>query len=237
MSNTERWTRKQFKLAAGNKAWKHAIIMLKAGKVYPGGAGQGFLVIGRANETIDATGAEKLLDVHLGMEIEIEYWTPGGNFVEADIGSLAYVLDDNTVTLSPGGPIAGRIWAIEVPGRGIGIQKLDGVGLGAGADGGSAVETTLPDFSSNAIAIADNPRTGAIYDVPTTGAASVITLPDNAAEGTVLHFVADGVKNAHTVQYRDGATNLTTALTALKRHLVVAAFLNGIWAANAYVSP
>ena len=53
----------------------------------------------------------------------------------------------------------------------------------------------------------------------------------------MLYFSADGVKNAHTVQYRQGATPLTTALTASKRHLVVALFLDGTWRANAYVSP
>ncbi len=55
----------------------------------------------------------------------------------------------------------------------------------------------------------------------------------------MLYFVADGTKNGHTVTYRDatGTVALTTALTASKRHLVVATFLNGLWNANAYVGP
>jgi hypothetical protein len=84
-----------------------------------------------------------------------------------------------------------------------------------------------------------DPRPGAIYDIPTTAGASTVTLPANALEGTEVTFVADGTKNGHTVQYRDatGPTNLTTALTLSKRHLVRCAFLNGKWVANAYVAP
>ena len=67
-------------------------------------------------------------------------------------------------------------------------------------------------------------------------AASTIDLPDGN-EGDVIYFSADGVKNGHTVQYRDGTTPITTALTAAKRHLVVCLFLDGTWRANAYVSP
>ena len=79
----------------------------------------------------------------------------------------------------------------------------------------------------------------AVYDVPTTGAASTITLPASSIEGATIQFVADGTKNAHTVTYRDatGPTALTTALLASKRHLVVATYLGGKWFANAYVSP
>jgi len=92
---------------------------------------------------------------------------------------------------------------------------------------------------SNDSVIASDPASGLIYDIPTTAAASTVTLPAAAAEGTILYFVADGTKNGHTVQYRDatGPVNLTTALTASKRHQVTAIYLNAKWTANAYVSP
>lgn len=79
----------------------------------------------------------------------------------------------------------------------------------------------------------------AVYDVPATGAASTITLPAAPPDGSRAVFLADGTKNAHTVQYRDatGPTNLTTALTASKRHEVLVYALGGKWFANAYVSP
>jgi hypothetical protein len=94
-------------------------------------------------------------------------------------------------------------------------------------------------YVSNDLVIADNPANGLIFDVPTTGAASTVTLPAAAREGTRVYFSADGTKNGHTVQYRDatGPVNLTTALTASKRHSVTALFLGSKWVAQAYISP
>ena len=80
----------------------------------------------------------------------------------------------------------------------------------------------------------------ATYKVPTTGAASTVTLPAAATVGTRCHFIADGALNGHTVTYRDatGPTSLTTALTASKRHMVTAIKLDAThWVCNAYVSP
>lgn len=239
MSSTERWTRKQFPLAVGNKAWKNGIACadLSSGKVEPGHGEADLLVIGRFAETIDATAAEKLVNVDLGMEIEVVWYenaTAGDAVVAADLFNLCYVLDDQTVTRTPGGrPVAGRIWAVDSA-RGVAVEKLQSA---PGSTGG--VETALPAFAANNIAVPDAPANGAVYDVPATGAASTITLPAIANEGTTVQFFADGTKNAHTVQYRDatGPVNLTTALTAAKRHLVIATYLNGIWAANAYVAP
>lgn len=100
------------------------------------------------------------------------------------------------------------------------------------------VLATIPAYTANDSAPTSIP-TGAIIDVPTTGAASTITLPAAPPDGTWAIFTADGTKNAHTVQYRDatGPTNLTTALTASKRHEVLVSALGGKWFANAYVSP
>jgi hypothetical protein len=245
MSKTERWTRKQFTLASGNVAFKNGIacLDLSTGKVEPGHAETDLLVIGKFAENVDATAADTLVDVDLGKEIEVEYWAnaEGGDACAAtDVGSLCYVLDDQTVTITPTAhSVAGRIWAVDAT-RGVAVERLQAVPADPATLGGlGAVETALAAFSSNNINVGNNPNSGSIHDVPTTGAASTITLPATAVEGTILYFVADGTKNGHTVQYRDatGPVNLTTALTASKRHLVIATFLNAIWNANAYVSP
>jgi hypothetical protein len=240
MSSTERWTYHLFPLAVGNKGWKNGMcgIDLSTGKVEPAHAESDLFIIGRFAETIDATSAEKQINVNLGMEIEVEWWAQDASIEAADVGSMAYALDDQTVGIA-GSAVAGRIWAVDSV-KGVAVEKLQAIPSGAGAlDGQELTETTLDAFSSNAIALADNPNSQALHEVPVTAAASVITLPAVAPEGTVLYFTADGVLNGHTVQYRDatGAVNLTTALTALKRHLVIALFLNGTWRANAYVSP
>jgi hypothetical protein len=99
---------------------------------------------------------------------------------------------------------------------------------------------TMPQYVANNCALTVGVIVhDAIYDVPATSAASTVTLPVDAPDATRVTFAANGTKNAHTVQYRDssGPTNITTALTASKRHLVIAQKLGGMWFANAYVSP
>jgi hypothetical protein len=101
-----------------------------------------------------------------------------------------------------------------------------------------AVLATIPAYVANDSAPTAIPQ-GSVIDVPATAAASTITLPAAPVDGTWAVFLADGTKNANTVQYRDatGPTNLTTALTASKRHEVIVYALGGKWFANAYVSP
>lgn len=98
-------------------------------------------------------------------------------------------------------------------------------------------ESPAVAFVANDLVIQDDPMPGTVFDIPTTAGASTVTLPADAQEGCVLYFAADGVKNGHTVQYRDVATAITAALTLSKRHLVQCVFLNGGWTAIAHVSP
>ena len=242
MLSRERWTRRNFPLAVGNVAFKGGIacIDLSTGKCEPGHAETDLLTIGVFAEAMDATSAEKQVDVDLGREIEVIWYANGSSIAATDVGSLCYLADDQTVTTVPtGASVAGRIWAVETT-RGVAVEKLQAVPAAVSSlDGLGMVETDPGAFASNDLIIAANPNSGAVYDIPTTGAASTVTLPATAVEGTFLTFVADGTKNGHTVQYRDatGPVNLTTALTASKRHQVHCVFLNGKWTANAYVSP
>lgn len=244
MRSTERWKYKQFTLASGNIAYQGGIatLDLSTGKCEPGHAETDLFVIGTFAEYKDASAADALVNVDLGMEMEIEWFdnSAGNPLAAADVGSLCYVEDDQTVTKSPtGASVAGRVWGIDSV-KGVAVQRLTALpATNASLDGLAAVDTAPPAFAANDLVIPNNPNSGAIFDIPTTAAASTVTLPATAVEGTVIYFVADGTKNGHTVQYRDatGPVNLTTALTASKRHLVVATHLKDKWNANAYVSP
>jgi len=242
---TERWTYKQFPLAVGNKAWKggKAVLDLSTAKCEPGHEETDLFDIGTFDETVDATAAEKLVNVNLGKEIEVQWWANAGGgdaVVATDVGSLVYILDDQTVTrTATAHSVAGRCWAVDAT-KGVAVERLQAVPTFPasleGLEGGLATATA---FASNDSIIADNPNSGTIFDVPTTGAASTVTLPATAVDGTILYFVADGTKNGHTVQYRDatGPVNLTTALTASKRHVVMAIRFGTKWHASAYISP
>lgn len=238
-ANQNKISRLGLPLAATTKAWKGAKVglNLSTGKVHPVTAltTAALLVIGSAHETIDATAAEKELEVDLDREITGRWWVNSGvsAITAAHVGRIVYFEDDQTVALAPtaGAPIAGRVWIVSAT-RGVFVEQLTELGTGPAV--GSA-----PAYVANDSILAANPPSGSVIDIPTTGAASTVTLPATAVEGTKLFFSADGTKNGHTVQYRDatGPVNLTTALTASKRHAVIAVFLGGKWVANAYVSP
>ena len=234
----ERWTHHHFRLKAGTKAYQNGKlgIELGTGKVVPMTADDNLLYIGTADSEVDATAAEAEISVNLGLEIEVIWFNNDTDapLLATDLGGLAFSLDDQTVSAN-GGALAGRVWAVDAT-DGVAVQKLD---QAAGLSGGGRIAgaaPTLPAWNAGNSAVLDV-RSGSRFDIPTTTGASTVTLPDAAEDGDLVYFSADGVKNAHTVQYRQGATLLTTALTASKRHLVVALFLAGTWRANAYVSP
>jgi hypothetical protein len=235
-----RWTHQLFTLAMGHKSFKDgaAAIDLTTGKVVPATTGGNLFVIGEFDEQIDATAADNLVNVNLGMEIEVVLWENDNTIDATDIGHIAFFTDDCTVSALEGGPVAGRIWGLDP--YGVWIEKLQTTpSASVGGEGGSFVEGALPAWAANDAAVPAHTPNQSAFDVPTTTAASTVTL-GAATEGDVLYFSADGTHNGHTVQYRDGVNAnalLTTQLTALKRHLVIALFLNGVWRANAYVSP
>jgi hypothetical protein len=232
------WKHREFTLASGNKAYKggRACISPGTGKVVPASSTPGLIPIGIFDQTVDATAGDKKVSVDLERELVIEWFvndTGGGNAVApTDLGSNAFMKDDQTVTMNAAArSIAGRIWAVDTT-KGVAIEKFGGAPVALSQQPGVAA------FTANDWAPASLVN-GATYDVPATGAASTITLPAAAPDGTIVYFAADGTKNAHTVQYRDGTgpTNITAALSLGKRHLVVAVKRGGLWFANAYVSP
>jgi hypothetical protein len=127
MQTIERWTHHLFPLAVGNKAWPGgaAGIDQSTGKVEPMHAEADLLYIGNFEETVDATAAEAMVQIDLGIEIEVRrYANDAGNLVDAgDVGSLCNFLDDQTVTMAAG-PIAGRVWDVH-PTLGVAVQKLN----------------------------------------------------------------------------------------------------------------
>lgn len=236
MRKAETWRSHRFMLTSGTKAYKGgqaALDLAGSGKVVPGTTGTGLLKIGVFAETVDATSASLPVQVDLINEFTVEWFANDTTtaVTSANIGGMAYMLDDQTVTGSAtGNSIAGRVWAVDSV-KGVAVEKT------ASSDKLAPNGATLSYTTNNAAPAAI--ASGSIYDVPTTAAASTITLPAAAPDGTVAYFAADGVKNGHTIQYVDatGSTNLTTALTASKRHLAVVAKRGGKWFANVYVGP
>jgi hypothetical protein len=233
---TEYWKNVELTFASGDIGYKGTRVFLNpaTGKcgVVPT---PGLIALGILSETVDASSADKVCQIDLEEGIWIEWFanaTSTDAVAAADVGKLGYHPDDSTVAITPlGKALAGRIWKVDSV-FGVAVQKLDpAVDVASGTPAVGA-------FVANDYVLA-TVINNAVYDVPTTAGASTVTLPLAAPDGTVAYFAADGTKNGHTVQYRDvtGPVNLTTALTALKRHLVVVAKRDGKWVANAYVAP
>lgn len=226
-----------FTLASGQIAYQGAALFLDpaTGKVSIGGSGSpsGRIYVGCAIRTVDATSADKTIPVRLPKEVVVEFFVNGtaSDAVAAtDIGKDVFALDDQTVTILPAGrAYLGRVWLVDSA-KGVAVEKLERPSI--------APLPAVAAFAANDWAPAAVIN-GAVYDVPTTAGASTITLPAAAQDGTVAYFVADGVKNGHTVTYRDatGPTTLTAALTLGKRHVAVATKLGGKWAVTANPAP
>ncbi len=236
------WKRKIFTLTSGDLAYEGSAICLKpsTGKVVVApddGTGEDLIFLGFAVRKVDASSADKDCEVDLIDELHLHWFANAGGgdaVASTDLGEDCFLHDDQTVSItSTGKPRAGRVWAVDST-KGVLVEKIT---IPATAPG-LQTEIDAPAFVSNDCVPTDI-VSGAIYEVPETAAASTVTLPAAADDGTVATFVADGTNNGHTVQYRDatGPTNLTTALTASKRHHVVVTKSGGKWFANAYVSP
>lgn len=84
------------------------------------------------------------------------------------------------------------------------------------------------------VAVAD----GEEFDIPSTASNSTVTLATTGAKkGSKLRFRADGTNNGHTITYRVGATAITAAATASKRHLCDCSFDGTTWVASMVVGP
>ena len=128
MRSFDRWTYKRFPVAFGtDKIWKHAMvgINLATGKVEPAAAASDLFIIGVANQTVDASAllVDTTLDVNLCKEIEVEWWASDGAIDAGDVGNICFAADDQTVTLTENGCVAGRIWGFDSV-MGVAVEKL-----------------------------------------------------------------------------------------------------------------
>lgn len=234
--NREVWKDRTFTAKSGELIYKGATVAIQRGTGYvveaTGASNE--IVIGIAMEKVDATSAAASIAVDLIRSFEVVYFSNYGTIASTDIGEIGYVKDDNSVSLTPtstGGSVLGRVWAVDSV-RGVAVEVDPDL-----RNGELLLEQTALSWTANDVAIASNPPTGAVYDIPTTTGASTVSLPATAREGTVLTFVADGTKNGHTVTYRDVTTAISAALTASKRHQARCVYLNGGWTIITTVSP
>jgi hypothetical protein len=218
--NRDQFRNVQLTLAAGQHAYQGSEIAItdSAGTCVVVTATTGITPIGEALEEVDASSAAKSITVRLAREVEIAYFRnhTSGAVAAANVGSLVYFQDDQTVTtLSASRMPAGRVWVVDsVKGVGVEVMSIGAeYGTALAAARTLAVGPTLT-FTDAAVAPATI-SSGALYECPATAAASTITLPAAAAVGTWCVFQADGTVNDYPVTIADATDGaITKALPA-----------------------
>lgn len=194
----------------------------------------GFVYLGAANRSIDATSADKVCQVDLVPELIGLEWLPNGATPvvgATHLNQLCYFADDNTVvpgTSDLGVAVAGKVLAVDSIKGVLVLPPLMNPAAREVVTPGPVFAFTANDYAPTAIVH------GATYSVPATAAASTITLPDAATlpDGLQASFFADGTLNGHTVTVRDAGTAnaaIKAAYTASKRFLCTVRVMTGKW--------
>lgn len=108
-------------VAADALVYAGALVVMKDGFAEPGFTGLGLVAVGRAEEQVDNTGGAdgaRRVKVKAGT-FRFDSAAGADTITKADIGKMAYILDDHTVartdgtgTRSPAGPI----WDVDAAG-------------------------------------------------------------------------------------------------------------------------
>lgn len=286
----ERWTHKQFPLAAVHVFLNGAACIDTAtGYVTKGAVSTTLVVIGTFDEEVDNSGGsagDLKANVCLAHEVVTRRFVNGtgaDEIVAADIGQPCYFLDDQTVSIVPTAhSLAGLIWDVDAT-KGVavalalttlaslaatptitdftsaqhghtgassgGVLAAPGItsfaaALHTHADAAGGGPLTMQPGSaitmtSDSLTIA-TPGKWQEYNVLAPFSAnpqSIVLGTTGAARGDVLVFVADGSLNTQTVTYKVGATAISAAATASKRHVAICIYNGTTWACSLSVGP
>lgn len=229
-----RFKYRKYTLTSGQVAYQGSSICLRpsTGKcvVAAATASDDLIFLGFAVEKVDASSADKLVNVEHPEEI-VAFWFPNATSTDAvastDFGKTVYLADDQTATITATAhAVLGKCWGVDST-KGVLVQKV--------------APSLRPVITLPAFAAGDTAPTsivdGAVYDVPATAANSTISLPAAAPDGTVAFFHADGTKNGHTLTFRDVTTAISAATTASKRVAATAIKADGKWVVHLTVGP
>lgn len=190
-------------LAASNHIYAGALVSVNSsGKAVPASDAASTKVIGRASKEVDNTGANYSTNSVIPVDRGVFRWVNAGSFTAADIGSLAYVLDDQSVVTAAQATndiVAGII--IDVDSAGVWVDSFAVGSQGAASVttlsasgnasiGGTLAVTGAATLSSTLTVGAINggvSRTNLIYTVA-AGTANCITNTLKTINGAVTQF-------------------------------------------------
>jgi hypothetical protein len=198
-----------FPVKAGVKIWKGAYVVLVSGFLAPASEATNLKFVGRASATVDNTsGQDGDLKCHVDFPREktlFPFIGDSGNlFTQPNMGTAAYLLDDQTATtVSSGHSAAGTAWKIETVG---GVQTVwveaDIVGpagpsfasklltgvvaAGNGAAARTCAVAAVGDVVQSAVKISDGTDVSASFESTVTVAAQLQQTATNLTGVSVL---------------------------------------------------
>lgn len=165
----------------------------------PGEDATGYQVLGRAEEESDNTGANYSSTQTITVRRGVFRWENGGSFTDANIGDLAYVADDKTVTTAASATydiVAGVI--VDVDASGVWVDNLAIGGQGAAAlttltTSGAASLNSLTVSGASALAgVTASGNTILTGTLITTGAVTAVASVASPVHTVLTNGVAAG---------------------------------------------
>ena len=113
-------TLRSFPVKGSSKIYQGSLVVLDAGYAKPGATATGLVTVGRAKSTVDnSSGADG--DLKIEVESGAFRFANGDSIAQANVGALAYVVDDQTVAKAASGKSpAGTI--VEVDSYGVWVD-------------------------------------------------------------------------------------------------------------------
>lgn len=193
-----------FNVASGAVIYAGAMVAVSNGYAYPAADLTGYKVIGRARKTLDNSGSSYKATNMVVAQRGVYCWANGGSFTDANVGELAYVQDDQTVTTAASASsdiVAGVI--IDVDSSGVWVDSY--------ALGGQGAASFTTVTASGAASLGSLTVTGSAT-IPTVGGTTMAVTNNATVAGTLgvtkaATFAADIQANGNVIG--DGATVVT----------------------------
>jgi hypothetical protein len=204
-----------YPVKTGVKIWQGSQVVLDAGYAKPGVTGTGLLTVGMAAETIDNT-AGASGDLNVTVKPGISRWlnsAAADEITQAEVGGLAYVVDDQTVAKTDGTAtrsIAGTIAAVDTAGvwvqAGL-VPSVDGTALAAEIAAREAFAADLvATTNGDGAALVGLEDAAELYTGDTVEEAMAEKLTGLRVANVADANVIGGVEVTHIVDVADGVT-------------------------------